>query len=224
MVRRRIACYRDRLAQPDCPTLLRSQHTRNVTTLVCSPRGCQRRTWADVERKAVAALTSLLDSRPSIASASSPRSSLSAGFEASFHSLSQYAQSSARTTTAPSSLLPSAESSFSTVARVATSPRAHNETLLPHELTTKRQQIWCCIYTHPRHPHVPLQPETETQKTRLHSGHWVGVVRFAQGAGCFSLAVTMEEVHCGAKAASLLAPYRGVRVPRPQANHLVPIV
>ncbi|KAF8553924.1 hypothetical protein OG21DRAFT_1175112 [Imleria badia] len=84
---------------------------------------------ADVERKAVATLTSLLHSRPSIASASSPRSSLSAGSEASFHSLSQYAQSSARTTTAPSSLLPSAESSFSvpTAARAATPPRMHND-------------------------------------------------------------------------------------------------
>jgi hypothetical protein len=84
---------------------------------------------ADVERKAVATLTSLLQSRPSIASASSPRSSLSAGSEGSFHSLSQYAQSSARTTTAPSSLLPSAESSFSalTVGRAATPPRAYAE-------------------------------------------------------------------------------------------------
>ena len=96
-----------------------------------SSKGKQRQSAeesADVERKAVAALTSLLHSRPSIVSASSPRSSLSAGSEASFHSLSQYAQSSARTTTAPSSLLPSAESSF-TIARAATPPRAHNETI-----------------------------------------------------------------------------------------------
>ncbi|KAG6369704.1 hypothetical protein JVT61DRAFT_14132 [Boletus reticuloceps] len=85
----------------------------------------------DVERKAVATLTSLLQSRPSIASTSSPRSSLSAGSEGSFLSHSQYAQSSARTTTAPSSLLPSTESSFSipTVTRAATPPRVHNESI-----------------------------------------------------------------------------------------------
>ncbi|KAH0826010.1 hypothetical protein J3R83DRAFT_7485 [Lanmaoa asiatica] len=84
---------------------------------------------ADVERKAVATLTSLLQSRPSIATASSPRSSLSAGSEGSFQSLSQYAQSSTRTTTAPSSLSPSADSSFSipSVARVATLPQVNHE-------------------------------------------------------------------------------------------------
>ncbi|KAG9316118.1 hypothetical protein JVU11DRAFT_3793 [Chiua virens] len=86
---------------------------------------------ADVERKAVATLTSLLQSRPSIASASSPRSSLSAGSEGSFHSLSQYAQSSTRTTTAPSSLQLSAESSFSIQAagRAATPPRTSTENI-----------------------------------------------------------------------------------------------
>ncbi|KIK94485.1 hypothetical protein PAXRUDRAFT_33494 [Paxillus rubicundulus Ve08.2h10] len=81
---------------------------------------------ADVERQAVATLTSLLQSRPSVASVSSPRSSLSAGSDGSFQSLSHYAQSSTRTTTAVSSLLPSAESSFTipNQVRAATPPRA----------------------------------------------------------------------------------------------------
>ncbi|KAH7884806.1 hypothetical protein F5I97DRAFT_1929635 [Phlebopus sp. FC_14] len=81
---------------------------------------------AAVERRAVATLTSLLQSRPSLASVSSPRSSLSAGSDAgSFQSLSHYAQSSTRTTTAATSLLPSAESSFSAPCRgrAATPPR-----------------------------------------------------------------------------------------------------
>jgi hypothetical protein len=78
---------------------------------------------ADKERQAVATLTSLLQSRPSVASVSSPRSSLSAASDASsFQSMSQYAQSSARTMTSTSSLLPSAESSFS-MPRAATPPR-----------------------------------------------------------------------------------------------------
>ena len=78
---------------------------------------------ADKERQAVATLTSLLQSRPSVASVSSPRSSLSAASDAgSFQSISQYAQSSARTMTAATSLLPSVESSFS-MPRAATPPR-----------------------------------------------------------------------------------------------------
>ncbi|EGN99499.1 hypothetical protein SERLA73DRAFT_168904 [Serpula lacrymans var. lacrymans S7.3] len=78
----------------------------------------------DVERKAVATLTSLrLHSRPSIVGAS-PRSSVSAGSDVgSAHSFSQFAQSSARTTsTAATSLLPSAEASFATVNRSTTPP------------------------------------------------------------------------------------------------------
>ncbi|KIJ62855.1 hypothetical protein HYDPIDRAFT_93792 [Hydnomerulius pinastri MD-312] len=81
---------------------------------------------ADVERQAVATLTSLLQSRPSMASVSSPRSTLSTGSDSgSFQSLSHYVQSSARTTTAPSSLMPSAESSFSASnqVRASTPPR-----------------------------------------------------------------------------------------------------
>ncbi|KAG8212942.1 hypothetical protein J3R82DRAFT_11302 [Butyriboletus roseoflavus] len=105
---------------------------------------------ADVERKAVATLTSLLQSRPSIASASSPRSSLSAGSEGSFHSLSQYAQSSARTTTTPSSLLPSADSSFSipTVARAATPPRANTETIYSTPRADDEEAANLMLYLH----------------------------------------------------------------------------
>lgn len=105
---------------------------------------------ADVERKAVATLTSLLQSRPSIASASSPRSSLSAGSEGSFHSLSQYAQSSARTTTAPSSLLPSADSSFSipAVARAATPPRANTENIYSTPRADDEEAANLMLYLH----------------------------------------------------------------------------
>lgn len=105
---------------------------------------------ADVERKAVATLTSLLQSRPSIASASSPRSSLSAGSEGSFHSLSQYAQSSARTTTAPTLLLPSAESSFSipSVARAATPPRANNEGIYSTPRADDEEAANLMLYLH----------------------------------------------------------------------------
>ena len=105
---------------------------------------------ADVERKAVATLTSLLQSRPSIASASSPRSSLSAGSEGSFHSLSHYAQSSARTTTAPSSLLPSTESSFSipTVTRAATPTRAHNEGIYSTPRADDEEAANLMLYLH----------------------------------------------------------------------------
>lgn len=65
------------------------------------------------DMKAAATLTSLLLSRPSMSgSASSPRSSLSAGSDGgSSHSFTHYAQSSARTT-APSSLPQSNEPSF----------------------------------------------------------------------------------------------------------------
>lgn len=65
------------------------------------------------DMKAAATLTSLLLSRPSMSgSASSPRSSLSAGSDGgSSHSFSHYAQSSTRTT-APSSLPQSNEPSF----------------------------------------------------------------------------------------------------------------
>ena len=115
---------------------------------------------ADVERKAVATLTSLLQSRPSIVSASSPRSSLSAGSEGSFYSLSQYAQSSARTTTAPSSLLPSAGSSFSipSVARAATPPRANNETIYSTPRADDEEAANLMLYLHTSPS--PVRPTT----------------------------------------------------------------
>ena len=60
---------------------------------------------AEMDMKAAATLTSLLRSRPSMSAAtSSPRSSISAASDlGSIHSFSHYAQSSARTTTGPSS-------------------------------------------------------------------------------------------------------------------------
>ncbi|KAH9052883.1 hypothetical protein EDB83DRAFT_1176570 [Lactarius deliciosus] len=82
----------------------------------------------DVDMKAAATLTHLLrHSRSSIPSlgAVSPRSSLSAGSDVgSSHSLSQFAQSSARTTTAQTSLTSSQESpQAGSLARPATPPR-----------------------------------------------------------------------------------------------------
>ncbi|KAH0825862.1 hypothetical protein J3R83DRAFT_7785 [Lanmaoa asiatica] len=105
---------------------------------------------ADVERKAVATLTSLLQSRPSIATASSPRSSLSAGSEGSFQSLSQYAQSSTRTTTAPSSLSPSADSSFSipSVARAATLPQVNHESTYSTPQADDEEAANLMLYLH----------------------------------------------------------------------------
>ncbi|KAI0267644.1 hypothetical protein BC834DRAFT_968586 [Gloeopeniophorella convolvens] len=83
----------------------------------------------DVDMKAAATLTHLLrHSRSSITSlgAVSPRSSMSAGSDVgSVHSLSQFAQSSTRTTTAQTSLVSSQESSnASLLARPATPPRS----------------------------------------------------------------------------------------------------
>ena len=64
-----------------------------------TPRSSFESVNDDVDMKAAATLTSLLLSRPAL-SASSPRSSMSAGSDAgSLHSYSQYAQSSTRTTT-----------------------------------------------------------------------------------------------------------------------------
>ncbi|KAH7915604.1 hypothetical protein BJ138DRAFT_18002 [Hygrophoropsis aurantiaca] len=111
---------------------------------------------ADVERQAVATLTSLLHARPSIASVSSPRSSLSAGSDAgSLQSLSQYAQSSARTTT---SLLPSAESSFAIPNRSATPPRpsADNTHSTPRADDEEAANLMLYLHTSPS----PVRPTT----------------------------------------------------------------
>lgn len=134
---------------------------------------------ADVERKAVATLTSLLQSRPSIASASSPRSSLSAGSESSFHSLSQYAQSSARTTTAPSSLLPSAESSFSVpaAARAATPPRSQTETIYSTPRADDEEAANLMLYLHTSPS--PARPTT----TRDRNAKDLSAFRALGGAG-----------------------------------------
>lgn len=88
----------------------------------------------DVEMKAAATLTRLLHhSRNSITSLSavSPRSSMSAGSDVgSSHSLSQFAQSSARTTTAQTSFASSQESpQTGSIARPATPPRSSDARL-----------------------------------------------------------------------------------------------
>ncbi|KAI0300781.1 hypothetical protein BC826DRAFT_966477 [Russula brevipes] len=88
----------------------------------------------DVDMKAAATLTRLLHhSRNSITSLSaiSPRSSMSAGSDVgSSHSLSQFAQSSTRTTTAQTSLASSQESPYiGSIARPATPPRSSDARL-----------------------------------------------------------------------------------------------
>ena len=90
----------------------------------------------DVDMKAAATLTRLLHhSRNSITSLSavSPRSSMSAGSDVgSSHSHSQFAQSSARTTTAQTSFASSQESHHSgSIARPATPPRSSDARLTP---------------------------------------------------------------------------------------------
>ncbi|KAK7682648.1 hypothetical protein QCA50_014448 [Cerrena zonata] len=85
---------------------------------------------SEMDMKAAATLTSLLRSRPSMsAAASSPRSSISATSDpGSLHSFSHFAQSSARTTTAPTSALPSNENSFSISYGRSTPPPMSAET------------------------------------------------------------------------------------------------
>ena len=102
---------------------------------------------AAVERQAVATLTSLLQSRPSVASVSSPRSSLSTMSDAgSFQSFNHYGQNS----TAPSSLLPSAESSFtvSHTARAATPPRGASDHLHTTPRASDEEAANLMLYLH----------------------------------------------------------------------------
>ncbi|GJE88575.1 hypothetical protein PsYK624_046580 [Phanerochaete sordida] len=105
----------------------------------------------DDDMKAAATLTSLLHSRPSVSvTASSPRSSMSAGSDGgggSTQSYPNFAQSSARTT-APTSLVPSAEHSFNVRYTRSTTPPSssrHARTQsLPHvgsSTTTPKTQV-----------------------------------------------------------------------------------
>ncbi|KAG1736501.1 hypothetical protein EDB19DRAFT_1027369 [Suillus lakei] len=117
---------------------------------------------ADVERQAVATLTSLLQSRPSVASVSSPRSTLSTASDASsFQSLSQYAQSSARTMTAATSLLPSAESSF-TMPRAATPPRNSGDNIYSTPRADDEEAAKLMLYLHTSPS--PVRPTTTRDK------------------------------------------------------------
>lgn len=117
---------------------------------------------ADVERQAVATLTSLLQSRPSVASVSSPRSTLSTVSDASsFQSLSQYAQSSARTTTAATSLLPSAESSFN-MPRAATPPRDSGDNMYSTPRADDEEAAKLMLYLHTSPS--PARPTTTRER------------------------------------------------------------
>lgn len=139
------------------------------------------------DMKAAATLTSLLRGRPSL-SASSPRSSLSAGSDAgSLHSFAHYAQSSARTTTVP---IPGAVSAEPTLTphytRSSTPPplskrtqsltqpsdmRFHSHTRsLPNARSTPKAQSQPSIgMNHRVHPGIqsPHNPPTDTEAADL---------------------------------------------------------
>lgn len=133
--------------------------------LAKSHKGKQRESaeeTADVERQAVATLTSLLQSRPSAASISSPRSSLSTISDSgSFHSFTHYGQGAG--VTAPQSLLPSADS-FNThhTTRAATPPRGSADNLhtTPRADDEEAANLMLYLHTSPS----PLRPTTTRDK------------------------------------------------------------
>ncbi|KAH8074815.1 hypothetical protein BXZ70DRAFT_902800 [Cristinia sonorae] len=125
-----------------------------------TPRSSFEDTNNDVDMKAAATLTSLLLSRPSL-TASSPRSSLSGGSDTgSLHSFPHhYAQSSARTITAPTSVMPSHEPSFAApYGRSSTPPPSLKRT---HSLT---QSSDVRFHSHSRSvPNAKVTPKTQSQ-------------------------------------------------------------
>ncbi|KAI6039830.1 hypothetical protein EDC04DRAFT_1617201 [Pisolithus marmoratus] len=118
---------------------------------------------ADVERQAVATLTSLLQSRPSVASISSPHSSLSTISDSgSFHSSFTHYGQGAGVTTAQS-LLPSADAfnAHHTV-RAATPPRGSNDNLhtTPRADDEEAANLMLYLHTSPS----PVRPTTTRDK------------------------------------------------------------
>lgn len=117
---------------------------------------------ADVERQAVATLTSLLQSRPSAASISSPRSSLSTISDSgSFHSFTHYGQGAGVTTA--QSLLPSADSfNVHHTARAATPPRGSVDNLhtTPRADDEEAANLMLYLHTSPS----PVRPTTTRDK------------------------------------------------------------
>ncbi|KAI6122208.1 hypothetical protein EDD16DRAFT_1477643 [Pisolithus croceorrhizus] len=117
---------------------------------------------ADVERQAVATLTSLLQSRPSAASISSPRSSLSTISDSgSFHSFTHYGQGAGVTTA--QSLLPSADSfNVHHAARAATPPRGSADNLhtTPRADDEEAANLMLYLHTSPS----PVRPTTTRNK------------------------------------------------------------
>ncbi|TCD59767.1 hypothetical protein EIP91_011520 [Steccherinum ochraceum] len=113
----------------------------------------------EVDMKAAATLTSLLLSRPSL-SASSPRSSMSAGSDAgSLHSYSHFAQSSTRTTTAPTSAMPSQDHTYAApYGRSSTPPPLSKRTQSLSQPSDVR------FYSHSRvAPNAKVTPKTQSQ-------------------------------------------------------------
>lgn len=134
---------------------------------------------AAVERQAVATLTSLLQSRPSVASVSSPRSSLSTMSDSgSFQSFNHYGQSSC-TATVTNSLLPPAEASFtmSHTARAATPPRSGSDHLhtTPRASDEEAANLMLYLHTSPS----PARPTT----TRDRDTRDLATFRTLGGAG-----------------------------------------
>ncbi|KAG6331675.1 hypothetical protein ID866_7415 [Astraeus odoratus] len=119
---------------------------------------------ADVERQAVATLTSLLQSRPSVATMSSPRSSLSTMSDSgSFQSFPPYGQGSGVTTTTHS-LLPSAESSFTVphAARATTPPRGGTDNVYSTPRADDEEAANLMLYLHTSPS--PVRPTTTRDK------------------------------------------------------------
>ena len=138
----------------------------------------------DVDMKAAATLTSLLLSRPAL-SASSPRSSLSAGSDAgSLHS-SHFAQSSARTTTASAAGMPSHEQAYhAPYARSSTPPplskrtqsltqpsdvryHSHSRSVPNARVTPKTQSQPIIGSSRARETHSPHNPPTDSEAADL---------------------------------------------------------
>lgn len=143
--------------------------SRNRQQEASRPRGSRvdkgkRRASAEetaaVERQAVATLTSLLQSRPSVATVSSPRSSLSTMSDSgSFQSFNHYGQSTS-TTTVTNSLLPPAEASFTMghTTRAATPPRSGSDHLhsTPRASDEEAANLMLYLHTSPS----PARPTT----------------------------------------------------------------
>ncbi|KAI6099714.1 hypothetical protein F5141DRAFT_1251012 [Pisolithus sp. B1] len=156
---------RGRCCFPCSPQHCRGKEATGRSKLAKAHKGKQKEPveeTADVERQAVATLTSLLQSRPSAASISSPRSSLSTISDSgSFHSFTHYGQGAGVTTA--QSLLPSADSfNVHHAARAATPPRGSADNLhtTPRADDEEAANLMLYLHTSPS----PVRPTTTRNK------------------------------------------------------------